>query len=386
MPSVRGWQRVRVVAALAASSCASAALVGFVAGAGWAAAGFRSNQSPRVFVAIVLGAVVLDAARVPPVAIHRQVPQLWGRIFSPPVAAALYGARLGVGPLTILTTWLWWAALLIGASAGVVESVVVGLVFAAARVVVTVAAGTRAARLRRTGRIAAAGAALLAVAAAAVAAPPGRPTPNSVASPVSGPVGATKLGAGAVAAPAPAEVADEDRPAGGLAGVLPMDLGAGFERLADDGRRLGALDLAEAAAVEPDSSAERALLETRRFRVGHARAWRAADGQLAYTAVYEFASPPDAAAYLLDGFEHLEARGARSYAVDVVAGAKGFSDAGEGEDGSQVSHGVAFVRGSRFFLVVWAGRTSAHTPADAADLALRVENGLNRGVADAENS
>src|SRR5690606_28725948 len=76
-----------------------------------------------------------------PLAVGRQVPQAWGRLFAPVVAALLYGARLGVGPLTILVSWSWWAALVAGASLGPWPSAAVGATFAVARTVVTVAVG-----------------------------------------------------------------------------------------------------------------------------------------------------------------------------------------------------------------------------------------------------
>ena len=109
MPSVRGRERGVVVALLAGTAgCGAAwsALVGPALNV-WAVA------------ALVLGCVVLDSVRVvAPFSVMRQVPQLWGRIFSAPVVAVLYGARLGVGPLTILRTWLWWGAFVAGSSAG----------------------------------------------------------------------------------------------------------------------------------------------------------------------------------------------------------------------------------------------------------------------------
>ena len=69
----------------------------------------------------------------------RQVPREWGRILPVPVAAGLYGARLGIGPLTILSTWTWWAVTLAAAVAGPAEAVLVGACFGLIRMVVSVA-------------------------------------------------------------------------------------------------------------------------------------------------------------------------------------------------------------------------------------------------------
>src|SRR4029078_11442297 len=89
---------------------------------------------------------------VAPLSVARQVPQLWGRIFSPRVVAVLYGARLGVGPLTILRTWLWWGCFLAGASAGLGWGAVVGALFGAGRVLAMLGVGVRAGSLRRRER------------------------------------------------------------------------------------------------------------------------------------------------------------------------------------------------------------------------------------------
>ena len=53
--------------------------------------------------------------------------------------AVLYGARLGVGPLTILSSWLWWAMLVVGAAGGPWLGAMAGAAFALSRTVVMVA-------------------------------------------------------------------------------------------------------------------------------------------------------------------------------------------------------------------------------------------------------
>jgi hypothetical protein len=74
-------------------------LVGMLLGAPWSTAGFVG------LVAVALLYAVREAARLPiplPNA-RRQVPEWWRTFFSPPVAATLYGAGLGVAFLTFLS-------------------------------------------------------------------------------------------------------------------------------------------------------------------------------------------------------------------------------------------------------------------------------------------
>jgi hypothetical protein len=128
---------VIVGALLATSAAASGGLVGFVAGVTWAVSGLPV-LSPGAAMALVVGAVVGDllARRWPrwgPPSVGRQVPREWSRYFSPTTVAVLYGARLGVGPATMLPSWLWWAVLVLAASAGVWMSVGAGVVFGLAR-------------------------------------------------------------------------------------------------------------------------------------------------------------------------------------------------------------------------------------------------------------
>jgi hypothetical protein len=70
--------------------------------------------------AVVICAVMLDVAYAKtrlrwfrPFAVHTQVPQHWGHQRGPWWGALRYGLRLGVGPATILTSWTWWAGMMI---------------------------------------------------------------------------------------------------------------------------------------------------------------------------------------------------------------------------------------------------------------------------------
>ena len=366
------------------SSAATGALAGFVAGVIALVAGPGAGAlDDRVAAGgVVVGAVlalVLDRF-VAPLSVRKQVPQLWGRIFSARVTALLYGARLGVGPLTILRTWWWWLALFAGALAGVWQSVATGVVFGVMRIVVMLLAGTRAGALRRSERVAVALGVVTAAAIVGGAVWSLRGERGDA--PVAVPVGERRCGdacisdrigsSGEAESPAGAGAVSVDV---ALAARLPEQLGLPFARVADDGGgALGALDLDRAAAAEPDEDAERALLETRHFEAGHARAWRdpAAD-VVVYAAVYRFASPADASAYLVDGFITLEGRGARVYDVADPAGGRGFSQAQSNVGGGDVAHGVAFTRGEHFFLVFATSKTSAVTVDDAQRLARTVD-------------
>lgn len=161
-PPVRGWSKAVVAGALVASGTATGALVGFATGVAWVAA-----RLPVLPVAAVLAVVLLasaaDAAhrrgRLPaPLAVPRQVPAVWSQLFSPAVVALLYGGRLGVGPLTLLASWGWWAVVVAGASLGPAGSSVTGGAFGLARglAMMVVAEAVRHDSVRRMARLAAA--------------------------------------------------------------------------------------------------------------------------------------------------------------------------------------------------------------------------------------
>ena len=148
---------------LVAAAATTGGLCGFVLGVAWAALPLPAIPARAVaglaILALAADAVHLATGRPAPPCLRRQVPREWGRLLPPSVAATLYGARLGVGPLTILTTWLWWVAAAGGASLGVGASAVAGASFGAARTAAMLAAAAggpampvRAAVLRRLER------------------------------------------------------------------------------------------------------------------------------------------------------------------------------------------------------------------------------------------
>ena len=133
---------------LVGAATATGALAGFALGVAWLVSGLPPS-SPPVGAALVVLALAADlvpplARRAPPPCLRRQVPREWARLLPLPVAATLYGARLGVGPLTVLPTWVWWAGAVLGASLGPGPSALVGAAFGGLRLLVVVAASARA--------------------------------------------------------------------------------------------------------------------------------------------------------------------------------------------------------------------------------------------------
>lgn len=162
----------------------------------------------------------------------------------------------------------------------------------------------------------------------------------------------------ATTAPTPETAALDD--------LLLDDTFAGFAR-DDQAVGAGPMDLEAAARAEADVDAERALLETRGYVRGTSRAWVAPGDDVAYLAVYEFATPDGAAAYLLDGTEHLEARGAERFDVPGIEGAAGFTTT----EPDFTAHAVTFTRGTRWFLVLLGSPAGSRSRPEAIGLASR---------------
>lgn len=162
---MRGSRRLQVAGLLTLSAAAGGALLGLVLGAAWAALQVPT-LGPRVAVLISALALSADLARYftgrpRPLSLRSQVPMQWARLFDLRTAATLYGARLGIGPLTPMPSWIWWAAAVTGASAGAWESALVGASFGAVRMAIVVGAGLgvepamahRMALLRKSERV-----------------------------------------------------------------------------------------------------------------------------------------------------------------------------------------------------------------------------------------
>jgi hypothetical protein len=378
-PSVRGRQRIRVVTLLLVAGVVTGGASAAVLGALWQALDLP-RATVGVAAAIALGAVALDAAHVRPLDVRRQVPQLWGRLFSPATVAVLYGARLGVGPLTILTSWLWWAAVALAVTLGPLAAAVVGAAFHVARVVTmsTATAGAQtcmpdriASVRRREHRVARAVVALvaaLALTAVLTSCSSGDDDPPAAADTSTTSATSTTLPTATSRPPVP-RTPETDA----LDALLPDQTLPGFTRVPDGTRGAGPLDLDAAAAAEQDAQAERAVLETRRFRRGIARVWTGPDdaGDTVYIAIYEFADATGASAYLEDGRELLEARKVTQFPVDLP-GAFGFTQVDESGADPFAGHAGAFTSGNRYALVIVGGDPGRRTPDEARSVAAAV--------------
>lgn len=121
----------------------AAALLGYLLALPWLALGLPP-ASPGAFALVTAITVGLDlvaarTGRLRPTAVSSQVPREWQALFAPETVAVLFGARLGVGPLTLLPTWLWWAAVGLALTLGPAVSAAVGATFALTRSVVMLA-------------------------------------------------------------------------------------------------------------------------------------------------------------------------------------------------------------------------------------------------------
>ncbi len=127
-----------VIAVFAVSAFAGGAVPGIVTAVAW---DLLDIGRVGLVVAGVLGLVAITgdtaASRghrwTRPLAVFRQVPRDFGHRFGPWKAAARYGLRMGFGPATILVSWVWWAAFVIGVASGVGTIAIGSLAFAFAR-------------------------------------------------------------------------------------------------------------------------------------------------------------------------------------------------------------------------------------------------------------
>ena len=365
---MRGAERIRVVGLLALTGALTGALVGLALGALWDVAGLPAATGTfalvAALVAAALDALVLTVGRPRPLAVNRQVPVEWGRMFSPSTTAVLYGARLGVGPLTILRTWTWWAAVVVAAACGPWVGAAVGAVFAVARTITMevavrriregVAMSHRVSTLRgaekRIGWLVIALVVVLPLAACSDDGDPAKETgPTREPTPTT--EGELELEPSTTTTTTPEDATLADLL---IDESLPGFVPAGVE----------VLDLAAAAEAEVDPEAERALLETRSFQRGVSRRFVNEDEDVVYVAAYEFATPRDAEFYLADGVETVSARGATTFDAGVE-GAFGFTTREPGF----TAHAVAFTRAHRWFLVLVGSETGGRTEDEVKQLA-----------------
>jgi hypothetical protein len=366
---------------LAVSAAVAGGTAGFGLGVAWAVLPLPA-MGPTAAAGVAAAAVAGDVAwrrwRSPrPWSVNRQVPAAWSRLFGVRGAAVLYGGRLGVGPLTVLNTWLWWVGAVVAASLGPGPSAAVGAGFGAVRAGVIVVVARRAApamsaamarlqaREPAVARLALLSTLTVGIGVVALAAgcsdDDGRaadPRPPSTTAEEGLPTSTSAPATTIATVPLDAE----------LAAALLAEPPAGFE-LVDEAGAAGPLDLDAASRAERDPQAERSVLETRGFERGHTRRWANADADVVVATVYQFADDGGAAAYLTDGMLTLEGFGAERFDVPAVPGAAGFTAVEGGGESPRVVHGVAFAAGRRFFLVLRSSERSATTPDDVRALA-----------------
>ena len=376
----------------------------------WAPAAGVGTLAALPAAAVVADLLHVRTGRLTPLSVGRQVPVEWGRLFDPRVVAVLYGARLGVGPLTMLSTWLWWAATLGAAMVGIAESVVVATAFGGIRLLVTVGASERADRAGharwftrlRSGTTRAwlsldgAAVALLALVALTAAActsntnveagPDQLDEPETIttsegaddvssdatnevdadgtATPTTTSDALTESSLSETSAPLVTSPDDiEPRPPAGedaLAAVLLDDV-SGFDPVqSPEADRPLSID--DAATLQPDPTEELPLLETRGYQGGWTRAFRNADNDIIITTVYDFVSALEAEFYLEDGTITLIGDGGTIYEVESIPGARGFrQDVVDGGE-TLVVYGITFTMQNQWFLVTILGDPATATP------------------------
>ncbi len=411
MPSVRGRERGVVGAILAASSAATGALVGFagavvlgsvVSLAGWSFASFETAAT-LVVIGALADLVRLSFGRPKPLALSSQVPMEWGRMFSAPVVALLYGARLGVGPLTMLSTWLWWSTWLAAALISPVAGALTGATFGLVRVLVMAAITPPVTRLRTWTRPswlaldvgAMVGVAVLALVVAGCSRtgevslePVDRSADPDVveardaaeaneadqeSEPVNSEPEDSESGESETVVTTPSAIepgditvpnAAEEEPGvasspDGLASVLIPEV-RWFNRLDGPGAD-EFLDIDAAAGRQPDPSEELPLLETRRFQGGWTRAFRNDTQDVVIAQVYEFETPSAAAFYLEDGLITLGGYGVDFFDLEAMPGVRGFRQESADEIGPVINFGLTFTVGRRWYLLTLTGDPATAT-------------------------
>lgn len=157
-----------------------------------------------------------------------------------------------------------------------------------------------------------------------------------------------------------------------LAGLFPAVPLPGCATVPDGELGTGPLDLDRAARAEVDPDAERALLTTRGFEVGHARAWRRGADEVVHMTVLRFADATGARGYLLDGADALAARGVELHDVaGLDAPGVAFADVDRAGGAEFRVRGVAFVVRRLHGLVLVGGEAPAGDAATDAARALR---------------
>jgi hypothetical protein len=139
--TVSGWRRFRVRSLLLVATTFSASVFGFVVGLLGTVADVGRFSAIAIAVVAVVALVADEAGRrwrpFKPLAVGKQVPREWGIVFPAETVSVLYGLRLGIAPLTILASWIWWVVIIAAAFYGPWFSALIGATFAITRIVVS---------------------------------------------------------------------------------------------------------------------------------------------------------------------------------------------------------------------------------------------------------
>jgi hypothetical protein len=147
---------------------------------------------------------------------------------------------------------------------------------------------------------------------------------------------------------------------------LPKDAFDGFVQ-ADE----GTLALADAAGLAQDPKAERAELARDGFVRGVSRSWtNPASNDTAYVALYEFGDDAGAAAYATATAATIEAAGAIPF-----GDGGGWTTVEHDGDTTLTTHAVVRQEGRWWALVLVASSVADRTPAEAKELATRIDLG-----------
>lgn len=128
----RGMSWGRTVAGFWIGAVLSGAAVYGVAGSLGHITGL-TGLVPWVMVAVIAVAAIFDLARVRPPGPRRQVDEDWLGRYRDWVIGVGFGGQLGMGFVTIVPSWGYWATLLVAALAGLPVALWMGVAFGVGR-------------------------------------------------------------------------------------------------------------------------------------------------------------------------------------------------------------------------------------------------------------
>lgn len=134
----RGMSWGRTVIAFWVGAIAAAAGLFTVVGAAGEFFGL-DRFGPWSYLAVIAAAAGLDLAGARPPGPHRQVDEDWLGRYRDWVVGLGFGAQLGLGFMTIVPSWGYWAVLAVGASIGLPWAALIGVGFGVGRSLLLVA-------------------------------------------------------------------------------------------------------------------------------------------------------------------------------------------------------------------------------------------------------